>query len=326
MHKIGIGCHRGLAPAAASVDADRVGFPTLSRALLARLLVLGGVLIVVGSFQTWAVFSVSPVFDWDYYPSGLDLGFGIITALFGIGIASVGSSAPLGQVRWPQTAFGLALASLVLVGFAMAVAMYHDPSDGLSFDGIGLGALAVAVGAVLAGLAAWRLWTRVGEPAEPGPRTVRPLWQGAAIVAGGLLLWTEGMLFVLHLAFHAATGRSSQGPNFLGMDLEAWDSYFGVSGHHVGWEVAYVAFAPIALAAIVAALVLLRGREWPALAVAAAWFAEAVVFSVGGLRLSGFFWTQLLVLVLIAVGTWPQPRAFVRWTLGRPAHPRSRLT
>ena len=68
------------------------------------------------------------------------------------------------------------------------------------------------------------------------------------------------MLFVLHLAFHAATGRSSQGPNFLGIDLESWDSFFDVSGHHVGWEVAYVAFVPIAVAALIAALALLRAR------------------------------------------------------------------
>jgi hypothetical protein len=286
--------------------------------------VLGGALIVVGSFQTWAVFSVSPIFRWDY-PSGLDLGFGIMTAVLGIGIALVGSRAPLEQVRWPRTAFGLALVSLVLVGLALVLVMNHDPSDGISFDGIGFGAIVVAVGAVLAGVAAWRLWTRVGEPREAAPRTVRPLWQGAAIVAGGLLLWTEGMLFVLHLAFHAAAGKSSQGPDFLGMDLEAWGSYFDVSGHHVGWEVAYVAFSPVAVAAMIATLALLRGRERPALAVAAVWFAEAIVFSVGDLRLSGFFWTQIFVLVLIAVGTWPQPLAFVRWTLGRPDHPRSRL-
>src|SRR5204862_8242360 len=128
---------------------------------------------------------------------------------------------------------------------------------------------------------------RVGEPAEPGARTVRPVWRGAAIVAGGLCLWTEGLLFVLLVVSHVATGRSSQGPSFLGIDIEAWDSYFGVSGHHVGWEVAYVAFVPIAVAAIVAALALLRGREWPALAVATAWLAEAILFSAAGLRLSG---------------------------------------
>jgi hypothetical protein len=285
--------------------------------------VLGGALIVVGSFQTWAVFSVSPILGWDYL-SGLDLGFGIITVALGIGIALVGSRAPLQQVRWSQAAFVFALISLAFVGLALVVAMMHDPNDGLFFDDIGLGALVVGVGAVLAGLAAWRFWTRVGEPAQPGVRTVRPLWHGAAIVAGGLLLWTEGLLFVLLVASHVA-GHSGQGPNFLGIELEAWDSWFGVSGHHVGWEVAYVAFVPIAVAALIAALALLRGREWPALAVATAWLAEAIVFSVAGLRLSGFLWTQLFVLVLITVGTWPQPMAFVRGTLGRPTHSRSHL-
>jgi hypothetical protein len=301
-----------------------VGLPTLSRALLARLLVLGGALIVVGSFQTWAVFSVQPLFGWAYM-SGVEAGFGMITVVVGIAIALAGSRAPLEQVRWPRAAFGLALVSLAVVGLALVVAMNHDPSDGLGFLNIGLGALVVAVGAVLAGLAAWRLWTRVGEPAEPGPRTVRPLWQGAALVAGGLLLWTEGLMVVLLVVWHAATGDSSQGPELLGIYLEAWDSHFGVSGHHMGWEIAYVAFVPIAIAAMIAALALLRGREGPALAVATAWFAEAAVFSLGGLRLSGFFWTQLFVLVLIAVGTWPQPLVFVRWMLGRPAHPRSRM-
>ncbi|HEX2755617.1 MAG TPA: hypothetical protein VHM48_09145, partial [Candidatus Limnocylindrales bacterium] len=155
--------------------------PTFSAAVLARLLVLGGALILVGSLLSWVVFSVQPLFGWTYR-NGLDLGFGIVTALAGIGILTLGARLRVERPLSAWTAVGLALVTLALVALALVVAMNHDPSDGRMFDGIAPGAIVVAFGAMLAALAGWRFAIRSSAAREPGSSPRRPRWQGAALL------------------------------------------------------------------------------------------------------------------------------------------------
>jgi hypothetical protein len=163
----------------------------------------------------------------------------------------------------------------------------------------------VVAGSGLAMLAGWRLASRDAPQPDQVQAGGRRIWRGASLAAGTLLLGVEGALVALLVVWHAATGDSSNSMGFLAVQLEAWGSYFGIGGLHLGWAAAYLLFVPLAVAALAASTSVLTGHERPVLVVAATWFLVALLLSIASLRLTAFVPVQLLVLVLVVIGTWP---------------------
>lgn len=288
--------------------------PAIGSDVLARLVVLGGTLVIVGATQTWAVFGIQPLFGWEW-ANGLGRGFGWPAALSGLAIV-LSSSKNDWRVS-PWVFLGLPLVALVVTLVGVALAM-NDHSFGRSFEQVGLGAVAVVLGALLAAFAGWLRASR--EPRQRiqtgGER--QPLWRNAALIAGGFLFWVEGTIVCLLIIWHGVTGESISGMDFLTMELEASDGYFGIGRLHVGWEVAYILFVSLGVAAVVASLALLGGRKRPLLVIASLWLVTAVLLSVASLRLTSFMATQLFVFALAVVGTWPLTRSFLGWVAGHP--------
>jgi len=103
----------------------------------ALVLALAGSLTLLGSFMTWGSCSTTPCGGnlqsiSDY--SGLDLGFGVVTAVAGLGLAAIGVGALRGRgvSRFATAAMLLALLVIATAG-ASIIWMYVIPGDDKDF-------------------------------------------------------------------------------------------------------------------------------------------------------------------------------------------------
>jgi hypothetical protein len=95
--------------------------------LAAAILVVGGTLVVLGSFSVWGACSQEPcdpelaLLMHIYERSGVDLGWGIVTAVLGAAVLVLAVSALLGRGRRPL------LERLAAVGILLAVGLPSVP-------------------------------------------------------------------------------------------------------------------------------------------------------------------------------------------------------
>ena len=129
-------------------------------------LIAAGVAIVVGSFLPWAVIAESQLFDY-IWPTGLDAPYGQVAVLLGIGLAVIGlrlATAEVDVLLARRLALGWAAGVFAVLVVAVAGFLALRPvTDGLEFDQPGVGLILVAIGALLATAAAWRLRARIGS-------------------------------------------------------------------------------------------------------------------------------------------------------------------
>ena len=133
---------------------------------LGLALLVAGVAIVVGSFLPWAMIGETRLFDY-IWPTGMDAAYGQVSVLLGIGLAVIGLRVAVGGIRVllvRRLALGFAAGVFVAL-YVAAVGFLAPVPDGLEFDQPGVGLVLVALGAVVAAVAAWRL--RAGDVGKP---------------------------------------------------------------------------------------------------------------------------------------------------------------
>lgn len=108
-------------------------------------LAVGGAVALVGSLLAWATFSVLFSF---YSRTGLELGYGILSALF----AMVSVISGIGARRWTRAlSFVGAIGILGAAALAAIVVRWNGPgSPGLEFHRYGLGLLVTVIGGGIA--------------------------------------------------------------------------------------------------------------------------------------------------------------------------------
>jgi hypothetical protein len=122
---------------------------------------VGGVAMVVGSTQEWATFSggfLSSLID----RSGIELGYGVVTLLCGVGVSLIGLGAATtrGVTRfrwWAMTLSVIGLAIVVLAYAVLALRIGEMDSEFGGFLSHGEGLYAVGIGAATGAIAASRL-------------------------------------------------------------------------------------------------------------------------------------------------------------------------
>jgi hypothetical protein len=124
---------------------------------------VGGVAMVVGSTQEWATFSGGTLMSL-IDRTGIELGFGILTLLCGIGVGLIGfDAARSGGVtrfrRWAVVLSIIGLAIVVLAYAMLAVPIGEMYSEFGGFLSHGEALHAVGIGAATSAIAAWTLAT-----------------------------------------------------------------------------------------------------------------------------------------------------------------------
>lgn len=126
----------------------------------AAVLLTGGVLVILGSFATWGACAQEPC-DPDvlglmhiFERSGVDLGWGLVTAVLGVAALVLGLIALRGRGRRPLFERIVALAVLIVVGVHLYLAMFTGSADSVGrtpYIGVYLtiiGAVMVLVGSM----------------------------------------------------------------------------------------------------------------------------------------------------------------------------------
>lgn len=110
----------------------------MPRSVLAAALLVGGMLVVLGSFSDWGACPQEPC-DPDLFGlmhiferSGVDLGWGIVTAALGVAVLLLGVNTLRGRGRRPFVERLAAVSILLAVGVHLYLATYGGPADMLS--------------------------------------------------------------------------------------------------------------------------------------------------------------------------------------------------
>lgn len=122
----------------------------------AVILLAGGILVVLGSFSAWGACSQEPcdpellgLMD-IYERSGVDLGWGIVTAVLGGVLLLLGVNAVSGRARHPLVERVAALGILLAVGLHLFLSTYGPSADDDGLTGTPyIGAYLTVIGAVV---------------------------------------------------------------------------------------------------------------------------------------------------------------------------------
>jgi hypothetical protein len=122
----------------------------------AAILLVGGFLVVLGSFSAWGACSQDPCHPallglmHFYERSGIDVGWGIVTAVLGCVLLLLGVSALRGRARRPLVERGAALGIVLAVGLHLLLTTFGPSAadDGLTGT-LYIGGYVTVLGAVV---------------------------------------------------------------------------------------------------------------------------------------------------------------------------------